>query len=307
MTSPQTTPPPISSASTGVFARLSAFAADIKLSHTVFALPFALLAAVLAASGMPSAGRIGLIVLCMVFARTFAMAANRLFDADLDAKNPRTRGRAIPAGRLSKSFVVMAMGVCAIGFVLSTAGFWLAFENRLPLVFSLPVLAFVGAYPFLKRFTAACHFYLGAALGLAPVCAHVAIAGTVELVPVLIGLAVLFWTAGFDILYATQDVESDRATGVWSVPARVGVGRALWIARFAHVISVGCMTAAGNASPLLGVFWFVGVGLVTVLLVVEHSIVCEDDLSKLNLAFFTINGVVSLTLGTVGVVDVVLK
>ncbi len=287
--------------------RLATFAGDIKLSHTVFAMPFALLGTALASVALghaPSILQIGLIVLCMVFARSFAMGMNRLLDADLDAINPRTARRAVPSGKLSRSFVVGVVSACAIAFIASCAGF-LVYRNWLPLALSVPALAFVGAYPLLKRFTELCHYYLGAALGLAPICAWIAIAGTFDWTPVLIGLAVLCWTAGFDVLYACQDYESDRETGVHSVAARVGIAGALWIARGTHVLAVAFFVLAGVVSAQLAALWFVGVGIAVALLVYEHSLVKPNDLSKLNLAFFTLNGCVSLCLGTLGILDCV--
>jgi len=185
------------------------FADDIKIHHTVFAMPFALLATFMAAGGMPPVGVLLLILLCMVTARTLAMSANRLVDAKLDATNPRTARRAIPSGRLSTSFFAAAIAICAAAFIAATAAFWRYYHNPWPLVLAVPVLAFVSAYPLLKRFTRLCHYYLGAALALAPVCAWVAVRGSLALPPILMASAVLCWTAGFDIIYACQDYEVD--------------------------------------------------------------------------------------------------
>lgn len=284
--------------------RLRFFAADIKLSHSVFALPFALLAAFLAAGGLPHWGLLGLIVVCMVTARTVAMAVNRLLDAKLDAINPRTAGRAIPAGRLSVGFVWMMVLMCAVGFILATAGFWLWYANPWPLVASVPVLAFVSGYPLLKRFTRLCHYYLGAALALAPTCAWVAVRGDLAATPLWISAAVLLWTAGFDIIYACQDYQSDLTTGTFSIPSRLGIAKALWVARLTHVLSVGCLVMLLISTPLLGTVFALGIAAATALLIYEHSLVKPNDLSRLNLAFFTLNGIISLMLGTVGIVDV---
>lgn len=289
--------------------RLLEFAADIKLSHSIFALPFALLAMVMATevampSGRVRVGQVVLIVLCMIVARSFGMGMNRLLDARLDALNPRTARRAIPAGRLSKSAAIAILVGCAVAFEVVTLGFGVFYGNWLPAILALPVLALLGAYPLFKRFTRFCHFYLGFCLALAPVCAWVAIAGNVRVEPLLMACAVMCWTAGFDILYATADVESDRATGVFSIPAKLGVGNALWVARLTHVACVALLVALGVASPALDVLWFVAVALVTCVFVVEHAIVRPHDLSKLNLAFFTLNGIVSVCLGTLGIVDV---
>jgi 4-hydroxybenzoate polyprenyltransferase len=285
--------------------RCAAFASDIKLSHSIFALPWAILATFLAAeTGRPRGGQIGLIILCMVLARTVAMGANRLLDARLDAINPRTAGRAIPSGRLSVPFVATAVTACAVAFVGTTSLFGLIYNNWIPLIAAVPVLAFISAYPFFKRFTRWCHYYLGAALALAPVCAWVAIAGRLPVEPFLMAGAVLFWTAGFDIIYACQDFASDRATGVFSVPARLGVASALWMARLTHLLCIALLIALVWQSDRLSLFFSIGIGIAAILLLIEHWIVKPDDLSRVNVAFFTINGLISLALGLLGVMDV---
>jgi 4-hydroxybenzoate polyprenyltransferase len=297
--------------SSTLFASLRVFAGDIKIAHTVFALPFALLSTFLAAANqphhLPRPGQVLLILFCMFTARTIAMSVNRLLDATLDAKNPRTARRAIPSGALSKGFYWTTVAVCAIGFIAATAGFAIVYHNRWPLLLSVPVLLFLSAYPLLKRFTRLCHYYLGAALALAPVCAWIAIRGDVAWPPVLMGGAVLCWTAGFDIIYACQDYASDLACGVFSVPAKLGIAPALWVSRFTHVASAALLVLTGlSASPPLGMGYFVGVGIAIVLLVVEHALVRPDDLSKVTLAFFTVNGIISVLLGTLGIADVLL-
>lgn len=284
--------------------KLSLFARDIKISHTVFALPFALLSTFLAARGWPAAGKLALILACMVTARTAAMAANRLLDARLDAVNPRTARRAIPSGALSKDFVLGLLILCVAGFIAATAGFRIFYANPWPLWLAGPVLLFLCAYPLLKRFTRLCHYYLGAALALAPVCAWVAITGRIDPPPLWMFGAVLCWTAGFDIIYACQDFQSDRATGVFSVPAKLGVAAALWVSLLTHVLCVALLVMLGVSSPLLGVLYFTGVAIAAALLIVEHSLVRPDDLSKVGLAFFTINGVISLLVGLLGIWDV---
>jgi 4-hydroxybenzoate polyprenyltransferase len=284
--------------------RLVTLASDIKFSHTVFAMPWALFATFLAAKGWPDWRQIALIIACMVTARTVAMAANRLMDAKLDALNPRTKGRAIPSGRLSIGYMTGVLVVCSLGFIAATAGF-LLFHNPWPLILSLPVLAYVCGYPLMKRFTRLCHYYLGLALGLAPLCAWIAIAGAIALPPVIMCAAVLLWTAGFDILYACQDYESDVATGVFSVPAKLGISTALWIARFTHLCCLALL-AWLTTFPPLGHLFMVAVGIAAILLIVEHTLVKSNDLSKLGLAFFTINGVISVIIGTLGILDVLL-
>ena len=288
-----------------VATRFGILAQDIKISHTVFALPWAVLATFLAARGWPHFGQAVLILMCMVTARTVAMTANRLIDAPLDAVNPRTAGRAIPSGTLSRAFVLLVLLTCAVAFIALTFGFWSIYGNPWPLIWSLPVLLFLCAYPFLKRFTRLCHYYLGAALALAPICAWVAIRGNLSITPLLMAGAVLTWTAGFDIIYACQDYEADVRNGIFSVPSKVGIGRALWISRCTHFICVVLLVATGcAATPWLGAFYFAGVTIVIGLLIIEHGLVSPTDLSKIGLAFFTVNGVISLLLGTLGTIDV---
>ncbi len=290
--------------------RFSALAGDIKLHHSVFALPWAILATVLAASRSPGGlklGQLGLIVLCMVAARTFAMAANRLFDADSDAKNPRTARRALPSGRLSVRFVAVSMILCAIVFIASAAGFWFFYRNFWPPALSPLVLIFLGGYPFLKRFTRLCHFYLGAALALAPLCAWIAVKGTIDAPPLYMFAAVLLWTAGFDIIYACQDYAFDVQQGLFSIPAKLGIGSALKVARLTHLACLAMLVLLGRSTPELGTLYWIGVAAAAVLLIVEHSLVKPTDLSKVNVAFFTVNGVISLVLCGLGVADVLLR
>lgn len=291
------------SPSAGFAERFRAFAADIKISHTLFAMPWALLATFTAAGGWPRWEILGLILWCMVTARTFAMGANRWMDAKLDSLNPRTAGRAIPSGRLSARFVLVMMGLCAAGFILGTAGFWQVGNNPWPLIFAVPVLIYIGAYPLLKRFTRLCHYYLGGALALAPVCAWVAVAGNIALPPWLMAGAVLSWTAGFDIIYACQDFAVDRREGLFSVPARLGIAKALWVARMTHGVCVVFLIALGMVTPAFSTLYYIGVATAAGLLIVEHLLVRADDLSKVNLSFFTLNGILSLLLAILGILD----
>jgi 4-hydroxybenzoate polyprenyltransferase len=284
--------------------KLVAFARDIKLSHTVFALPFALLSTFLAANGWPLAGQLLLILLCMVTARTVAMASNRLLDAELDRRNPRTAARAIPSGRLSRHFFIAVLVGCAIAFIAATSLFGVIYRNWLPLIVSVPVLAFIASYPLFKRFTQLCHYYLGASLALAPICAWIAITGRVDVEPLLMAGAVLCWTAGFDIIYACQDFAVDREQGLFSVPARIGIGPALWISRATHVIALVMLIALGWYSQQLAFLYFIGVWITAALLFVEHALVRPSDLSKVGMAFFLMNGIISLALGTLGILDV---
>jgi 4-hydroxybenzoate polyprenyltransferase len=269
----------------------------VRFSHTVFALPFALLSAVLAwqSPGVEFRWRDLLgIILCMVFARSAAMAFNRLADRRIDAVNPRTAGRHIPAGLLSAPAVSLFLLLCVAGFVATTSLF---LPNRWPLILSGPVLVFVGAYSLTKRFTFLAHFWLGASLMLAPLASWIAIRGLDDLLtPTVLGLAVLFWVAGFDILYACQDVDVDRKLGLHSVPAKLGVPAALRLAMICHALTAGLLVALYFVAEPLRWVYLIGVAGVIALLGYEHSLVRPDDLSRVNRAFFQVNGVISFGL-----------
>ncbi len=292
----------------------------IRFSHTLFALPFTLFAAAMAwklraveATGAGSVFRwqelLGLL-LCMVTARSAAMAFNRFADRRIDAENPRTASRHIPSDLLSARYVAVFAALCSVGFVASTLLF---LPNWLPLYLAVPVLVFIGAYSYAKRFTSLSHFWLGASLMLAPVCAWIALRGESvmadpsDLVPaVVLGCAVLLWVAGFDIIYACQDVEFDRRRGLHSLPARVGVARALWIAAACHLGTIVLLVALPVVYPYLGWVYWTGVGAVAVLLVYEHALVRPDDLTRVNVAFFNINAVIGIALLAVGSIELFL-
>jgi len=284
----------------------------IRFSHTLFALPFALAGAVLAwrAAGRTQPFEIFIdiagLIPCMIFARGTAMAVNRLADRYLDAANPRTRMRHLPRGRLTPRAVVLFAIVCAVGFVGSTAHFLVWNANPWPLYLSVPVLLFLCAYSFTKRFTALCHAWLGASLMLAPIAAWIAITGGITWTPVLLGLAVLFWVTGFDILYATQDVEFDTKAKLHSIPAALGVPGALRVAFLSHVLMLGCLLTLYYVAGL-GWIYLVGLGCVTVLLLYEHALVKPTDLSRVNLAFFHVNMIISVGLFIVILADVVVR
>jgi 4-hydroxybenzoate polyprenyltransferase len=289
-----------------IWGRFNLLARDIKIGHTIFAMPWAILATVMAGRDEPLrllAGKLALIVAAMVAARTVAMTSNRLLDAAIDAENPRTAARAIPAGRLSRGFVLSVLIGCALAFIAVTASFDVLYRNPWPIVFAVPVLAWISAYPLLKRFTRLCHYYLGSSLALAPLCAWVAVRGDIRLPPVLIAAAVLLWTAGFDIIYACQDYASDVRQGLFSIPAKLGIARALWVSRLTHAACAGVLIAIAATSPGLGIFFAIGVAIAIGLLIVEQGLVRSDDLSRAGVAFFTINGVISLLLGTLGIID----
>jgi 4-hydroxybenzoate polyprenyltransferase len=270
----------------------------IRFSHTLFALPFALLSAALAWREKNEFSWIELIgiVACMIFARSAAMAFNRLADRRIDAGNPRTAQRHLPAGQLSVGNVWSFTTVCALGFIASTFIFLLR-DNPWPAVLSVPVLGFILLYSYSKRFTALSHFWLGASLMLAPVAAWIAICGMKGLLtPIVLGLAVLFWVAGFDILYACQDVDFDKRSGLFSIPSRFGVRNSLWIALLCHLVMLALLICLWLVSPYLGWIYLAGVAGVALLLAYEHWLVRPDDLTRVNQAFFHVNGIISLGL-----------
>jgi 4-hydroxybenzoate polyprenyltransferase len=282
----------------------------IRFSHTIFALPFALLAAALAWADEPFrwpdlAG----VLLCMVFARSAAMAFNRVADRHIDARNPRTVARHLPAGTLSVAVVWSFTVLCCLAFVTSTLLFQLREPaNPWPLYLSGPVLLFVLGYSLAKRFTSLAHFWLGAALMLAPVAAWIAIRGFVDMpVPLLLGGAVAFWVSGFDILYACQDAAFDASAGLHSVPARFGVRASLRIAAVCHAVMFGLLVGLYFASPHLSGVFVAGLVAVGALLVYEHSLVRADDLTRVNRAFFHVNGVISLGLLAVVLVQLAVR
>jgi 4-hydroxybenzoate polyprenyltransferase len=287
----------------GRLASVRQFLELIRFSHTVFALPFALFSAVLAWQQPDVVFRVrdvaGLL-LCMVFARSASMAFNRLADRRIDSQNPRTAGRHLPAGLLSVTAVTLFTGICGAGFVASTLLF---LPNRLPLILSLPVLAFLLGYSYAKRWTSLAHFWLGAALMLSPIAAWIAITGGLAWPPVLLGLAVFFWVGGFDVIYACQDVDFDRSARLRSIPARFGVGAALKLAAVSHLLTVVCLAALWWTAGL-GPLFAVGVVAVAILLAYEHFLVRPDDLTRVNMAFFNVNAVISIGLFVVGSLDV---
>jgi 4-hydroxybenzoate polyprenyltransferase len=277
MTSASTVPP-----ITARFARL------VKIEHTVFALPFAYVGAFLAVDGSPSGHDLLWITLAMVGARSLAMALNRLIDAGIDARNPRTAGRELPSGQLSVAQVAV---FCATSLALFVVSVWqLAPLTRV--LWPIPVAGFV-IYPYLKRLTWLCHLWLGAVDGLAPVGAWVAITNHLPWQAWMLGAAVAFWVAGFDFFYALFDVEVDHAQRLHSIATRFGVRGAFLGARLAHAATVACLVIAGAGLPV-GVLYWVGVAVVGSLLVYEHSLVRPGDLSRLDAAFFTMNGVISV-------------
>ncbi len=272
----------------------------IKIEHSVFALPFALVAAFMAAGGVPNAVTLALIVAAMVCARSAAMAFNRWLDADIDARNPRTATRSIPAGRLSAGYTLGFTIVCGALFIACA---WLL--NPLALMLSPLVLAWLLGYSYTKRFTAFCHVWLGIALGLAPFGAWIAVAGAIDPLPLALGLAVTGWTAGFDIIYACQDYEFDRNHRLNSVPTRLGINGALLLSKALHVAMIAVLVGIGVMGTLHPVYWL-GLAIVVACLIYEHSLVRGGNLDKVDMAFFTMNGVVSLVFGLTTCLAVVL-
>lgn len=283
----------------------------VKLSHSVFALPFALMAAFLAGQhiegrNMPYWGQLGLIVVCMVAARSVAMTFNRIADAAIDARNPRTAGRPLPAGKLSSATAWAMLALSAGTFAVGCLGFFLFYGNAWPMLLSGPVLLYLCGYSLTKRFTKWSHFYLGVALALAPLAAWLAIhPESVGSAVLLIMAGVTCWVAGFDIIYACQDIDIDRREGLFSLPSRLGPTTALWIARVAHLLCIAALVGLGIVADL-GWLYAVGVGAAALLLAVENSLVHPGDYSKVNIAFFTLNGMVSIVLATMAIADILL-
>lgn len=270
--------------------KISVFLEMIKFSHTIFALPFALTGALLAAGGFPSIRQTAWIILAMVGARTAAMAMNRLIDAEIDARNPRTAVRAIPAGLISR-------GLTLFFIVAATALMMLAAHMLNPLCLKLAPIAlfFLLLYSYCKRFTALAHVVLGICLAAAPIGAWVAIRGTIDLPVLVLGAVVLFWVAGFDILYALQDLEFDRSAGLHSIPVLLGVRGSLWAARLFHLIMIGLLFTLFGLMHL-GTVFLLGILAAVAMLLYEHWLLKDGDLTKLDAAFFNMNGYISVAI-----------
>lgn len=298
-------PPPVSRLRT-----LRVAAGDIKLAHSVFALPFAILGALLARpEGTPGARhalQLVLVVACMIAARSWAMLANRLFDRAYDAANPRTARRAIPRGTLAPRAAAAIMAGAGAAFVTLCALFWLLLANPWPLALSVPVLAWLAFYSVTKRFTALCHLVLGLSLAASPLAAAIAVdPGALRDTPALWWLAamVALWVGGFDVLYALQDLDFDRRTGLRSIPAALGPSGALWVSRAMHGAAVASLVLARRADPRLAGWFTLGIAVVAVLLVVEHVVVARRPRHDLEPSWFTLNGAISCVLGALGAVD----
>lgn len=270
----------------------------VKFSHTVFALPFALMGALLAADGLPPLGRIWWIIVAMVGARTGAMGANRLLDHRVDAANPRTRDRALPAGRLETGQVFLLIVISYAVFIFAAGRL-----NRLCFILAPYVIILLSAYSLTKHFTDYTHFVLGSCLGIAPVAAWIAVTGTPAWTPVWLGLAVICWVSGFDLLYALQDVDFDRGHDLHSLPTRIGIPATLKLARRLHLAMLGFLLLVFFSAPGLGWLFAAGWLATAVLLHLEHDMLRPDDLRRIDAAFFTVNGWISLSLFVVTAID----
>ena len=283
-----------------VFKKLKIFFEMIKIEHTLFALPFAYIGALLVAQKVPSAHDLGWITLAMAGARTAAMSLNRIIDRHIDARNPRTAGRAIPRGMLSV-VEVWGYALVSLGLLLVSA------YNLSPLAFKLfPVaLAVLFIYPYTKRFTWLCHLVLGLALGLAPLGAWVAIAGSFDLAPLMLAAGVMFWVAGFDIIYACDDFDFDRSEGVHSIPTRFGIRPGLMISSAFHTAAIGLFVGVGLAVQL-GMLYYTGMFLAAALLFYQHRVISPEDLSRSGMAFFNLNAGLSISTFIFTLADILL-
>ena len=289
-------------------------AVDIKIAHSVFALPFALLAACMAEAGTSETidwGHFGpaliLVILAMIFARTAAMLANRLLDHRIDAGNPRTAGRAIPSGRLPVQHATMTFAACIGLFLLTCLGFLWVNDNAWPIILAVPVLAWICLYPLAKRFTWLCHAWLGLSLALSPLAAAIAVSPDALLQQPsiwLLGGMVLVWVTGFDVLYALQDVDIDRTQGLHSMPSSLGTSTALWLSRLLHLAAVALLFMIYIDDERMHMLFLVAVLVAAALLIWEHVIIARYGTGRITLAFFTLNGIVSCLLGLLGIIDV---
>jgi len=292
---------------------------DIKLAHSVFAMPFAILGAFLVAPYLGDAPVHGidwpkfskmllLIVVCMVFARNWAMLVNRVADARIDAKNPRTAKRAFASGALSMRDGYLLLTINAIAFLVACSVFGFLFDNWWPTILGVPVLIWIGFYSFTKRFTWLCHLFLGGALAASPIAAAIAVGPeNIPNAPAIFPIAamVLCWVAGFDIIYALQDIEYDQEVGLSSIPSRFGWKRAAWLSRVLHVLAMVSLASAWSLEPRFGVLFGIAIGLVGVALIYEHVILARRGKAGIPMAFFTLNGLVSIVLGLTGCLDLV--
>ncbi len=290
---------------------------DIKLAHSIFAMPFAILGAFLVAPYLGDApdhgidwsrfaGMLGIIVACMILARNWAMLVNRVADTSIDAANPRTAKRAFASGALSKHDGYLLLAFNAIGFMIACSLFGFLFGNWWPSILGIPVLIWIGFYSFTKRFTWLCHLFLGSALAASPIAAAIAVGPeNIAYAPAIFPIAamVLCWVGGFDIIYALQDLDYDREAGLSSIPSRFGWKRAAHLSRGLHVLATVSLVLAWRLEDRFGIIFAGAIGLVGVILVYEHLILAKRGKLGIPMAFFTLNGIVSIVLGIVGVID----
>jgi len=281
--------------------KIKIFLRMIKFEHSIFALPFAFTGAIIAANGFPSIERIFWIVVAMVGARSGAMGLNRLIDADIDKENPRTANREIPAGKIGKKEAVLYIIISFLLYEIAAYKLnWLSF-----ILSPIPIAIFF-VYSYTKRFTALCHIILGMALGLAPIGAYVAILGRVDLPIVLLGIGVLFWVAGFDVIYAIQDIDFDRDKGLFSIPRFLGVEGSLWVSRIFHIIAFILFLLVKFFQPM-GVFYLIGVLGSGLFMIYEHYILKKSNLTKLSMAFFNINAYISIVVFVFTALDIYIR
>ncbi len=270
--------------------KIHVFLEMIKFQHTIFALPFAFVGAFLAAGGMPSAATCFWILLAMAGARTVAMGVNRIVDLRFDSENPRTKDRPLVTGLIKKTEAWIMVAAAAVTYFIAS-------YNLTPLAFKLSpvILAILVFYSYTKRFTFLCHLFLGLGIGIAPTAGWIAVRDSIGIVPILMSLGVMFWIAGFDVLYACQDAEFDSRRGLHSIPASVGVPRAFFISGVFHLIAFSAFMAAGFAAGLNWIY-FLGMAATFVLLILQRRIVTPHDLSRMNIAFFRLNAAISIIL-----------
>jgi 4-hydroxybenzoate polyprenyltransferase len=273
----------------------------VKFSHTIFALPFALMGVLLAAGGMPTAGQLFWILAAMVGARTGAMACNRLLDFGIDALNPRTKDRPLPAGQVSP-WQVSLLILASYGIFIFAA----SQLNHICFILSPYVVIILSLYSLAKRFTSYTHYILGFSLGMSPIGAWLAVSGSLSWTPAFLGLAVLCWVSGFDLLYALQDIEFDREAGLFSLPLKLGVPGTLQLAKRLHLAMLGLLFLVFLSSPYLGWLYLLGLLIAAALLHYEHQLISADDLSRIDAAFFTMNGYLSVSLFLLTAVDILL-
>ena len=288
-------------AASKTFSKIAVILKMIKFEHTVFALPFALTSAMLAANGMPELRVLGWILVAMVGARSAAMAFNRIADLHYDRLNPRTANRALPKGILSTAQVGLFTVVSALVFMFAAWNL-----NKLALILSPVALVVILGYSFTKRFTNLSHLVLGLSLGIAPVGAWIAVKGRIELAPIILSAAVMFWTAGFDIIYALQDLDFDRKMGLFSIPKALGPRKGLLVSRVFHALTAALLGVFGLMMGL-GIVYYVGLALVSIALACEQSLVKPNDFSKANVAFFNANGFVSIGFFVFSLADLLVR